>query len=310
MGIYEKRITMDYPRVLVVDAKKENLAEIRQTLAKLNVELYCAQTREQALQLIMQYNFAVILLDVEMPNTDVFETTRLIKNNQNVDMTPIILIATIDEQHHILEGYHCGAIDYLIKPIPPLILHKKIQFFVGLYHQKIKQTICDPLTKLPNRRFLEKELKRYIGFAVRNELKFAVFFIDIDDFKQINDSYGHDIGDAFLRHVADILSNTCRVEDFVTRLGGDEFVLIMSNIKNIADVENKANKLLKTLNIPFEFFDKTISGSVSIGISLYPDSAEDVDDLIRCADQAMYQSKQDGKNTMTRYNSACNFKMV
>jgi len=154
----------------------------------------------------------------------------------------------------------------------------------------------DPLTGLPNRRYFLSRLSHAINLAKRSNSKLAVLFIDLDEFKEINDTLGHNVGDELLTRVSERLKNTFRDSDTIARIGGDEFNILIENYKNIIDIELVLNKLLVDFEIPFICSQNEINITSSIGIALYPDDSTDSISLIKQADLAMYKSKGDGKN--------------
>jgi diguanylate cyclase (GGDEF)-like protein/PAS domain S-box-containing protein len=154
----------------------------------------------------------------------------------------------------------------------------------------------DALTGLPNRAFFQGIQRQLISQAKRNASQFALLFLDIDNFKKINDSHGHETGDQLLLAVSERLRAVTRKGDTVARLGGDEFVIFLNDITDQESVTRLANKLLDTIATPFLLHGLRIATSVSIGIALYPRDGEEGDDLLRKADQAMYQAKQSGRN--------------
>ena len=160
----------------------------------------------------------------------------------------------------------------------------------------------DTLTQLPNRLLFMDRLSQSIAQAHRHEQMFAVMFLDLDNFKQINDKLGHHVGDRLLDHVAKCLNGCIREGDTVARLGGDEFVLIILDVTNIEDCETVAKKILSTISGDFELAGKPHQITCSIGISLYPLHGEDADTLIIQADTAMYQVKMGGRNNYCLYN--------
>ena len=164
----------------------------------------------------------------------------------------------------------------------------------------------DALTKLPNRAALEMRLAKAISRADRENLNLAIFFIDLDNFKNINDSLGHDKGDQVLIEVAERLSNTIRTEDTLSRLGGDEFILLSENVENESAVYNLGNRLLASLNQPVTLGPSTIYINASIGISLYPHDGRTIQELIKNADMAMYKAKSEGKNKFVMYTHDMN----
>ncbi|OIP56970.1 MAG: hypothetical protein AUK54_00980, partial [Helicobacteraceae bacterium CG2_30_36_10] len=157
----------------------------------------------------------------------------------------------------------------------------------------------DSLTNLPNRRLFTNILEHAISVASRNKTKLAIIFLDLDDFKEVNDSLGHDIGDELLREVAKRLGSNLRSVDTFARIGGDEFYILVENMKQISEVENILQKVLNDFVNPFLCDDHTIHTSASIGISIYPDNGEDSVSLIKNADLAMYQSKKSGRNNFS-----------
>jgi diguanylate cyclase (GGDEF)-like protein len=159
----------------------------------------------------------------------------------------------------------------------------------------------DPLTELPNRLYLNDYLPRTLAQARRQRTGVAVMFIDLDGFKPVNDTYGHDAGDALLCAVAGRLRDAVRQSDLVARLGGDEFLVVLTDIESPADVERVAETLLRSMRAPIGWRGQTLSLAMSIGVSLFPEHGQSADELIRCADAAMYRAKLDGGNRCRVY---------
>jgi diguanylate cyclase (GGDEF)-like protein/PAS domain S-box-containing protein len=168
----------------------------------------------------------------------------------------------------------------------------------------------DALTKLPNRAALEHRLTKAIARANREHRLLAVFFIDLDNFKNINDSLGHDKGDQVLIEVAERLSATIRNEDTLSRLGGDEFILLSESIDNENSVYNLANRILASLVQPILLPPNTIYVNASIGIALFPDDGRTSQELIKNADMAMYKAKSEGKNKFVMFTREMNEKLL
>ncbi|WP_455757508.1 EAL domain-containing protein [Sulfurimonas sp.] len=155
----------------------------------------------------------------------------------------------------------------------------------------------DPLTKLPNRLLLSDRLSFAISHAKRSKKLVAVCMIDLDGFKAVNDTLGHDAGDALLIEVSKRMQKVVRIDDTVARLGGDEFVIILTDIEKNDDCAVTLYRLLNALSLPYVINDKEVNTvSASIGVSLYPDDKVDPDILLRHADVAMYKAKNSGKN--------------
>ena len=161
----------------------------------------------------------------------------------------------------------------------------------------------DYLTGLANRALFVDRLEQAISLAKRSNYKNAVLFLDLDGFKQINDLLGHDVGDLLLHDVAERLKKIIRNSDTVARVGGDEFTIILNNIGTDQDASRLAHNIIDDLSAPFYFKGHRCQVGGSIGIALFPDDGEDSTTLLKHADQAMYRSKQKGKNTYTRYST-------
>ncbi|MBW4518805.1 MAG: CHASE2 domain-containing protein [Scytolyngbya sp. HA4215-MV1] len=164
-----------------------------------------------------------------------------------------------------------------------------------------KNAYYDVLTGLPNRKAFYERLEQTLAWAQNQQKLIALLFLDLDGFKRINDTLGHDAGDLLLKNVAQRLTNCLRGSDTVARLGGDEFTIILSGIKDEQDAIRVAEKILSALSQSFQLGQHTIQVTTSIGISLYPFNGEEMDVLIKSADVAMYQAKERGKN---RYECA------
>ena len=153
----------------------------------------------------------------------------------------------------------------------------------------------DALTGLPNRRLLEDRLTQALASSQRNRKQTAVMFVDLDRFKNINDTLGHAAGDLVLKEVAERLVKQLRVVDTICRIGGDEFVVVLPEIKRASDAANVAAKILETVAQPFMVEERELHITPSIGISVFPDDGRDAESLIRNADAAMYHAKETGR---------------
>lgn len=161
----------------------------------------------------------------------------------------------------------------------------------------------DPLTSLPNRNVFTEHLEKAIQFAKRNREYAALLFMDLDGFKAINDTFGHEVGDKLLKAVCQRFRSLIRDVDTVARLGGDEFGLILSNLTDVRGAETVAEKLVKAIHEPFLIDGRSCEVGISIGISLYPTDGEGADSLLSKADDAMYEAKRSGKNTYRIYRA-------
>ncbi|MFM2347283.1 MAG: hypothetical protein RL654_2036 [Pseudomonadota bacterium] len=162
----------------------------------------------------------------------------------------------------------------------------------------------DPLTQLPNRRMVLDRLSQALAAAQRQQHRVGVLFIDLDNFKTVNDSLGHSCGDRLLRDVAARLAQRTRREDTLGRLGGDEFILVLEALRDQEDAAMVARELLQLLDRPFQIDGSEVWVQASIGISLYPEDGHEVEELLRDADAAMYQAKHAGRGTYRYYTEA------
>lgn len=171
------------------------------------------------------------------------------------------------------------------------------------YEEKLRyNAVTDYLTELPNRfRFFDR-LSIALAHAQRDHSRMAILMLDLDDFKNVNDTWGHSVGDRLLRNVSERLIHMFRKSDTIARWGGDEFVLLLPEIPNAEVAKYVAERILHSFNKPFEFDGLKITITASIGISVFPDDSQDADMLIRNADIAMYKAKDEGRNRFHQYN--------
>ena len=187
------------------------------------------------------------------------------------------------------------------------IEHKgKVTNFIGIskditqskeYENQMKQlAYYDVLTGLPNRTLFEQNLDIVINESKRYERRFGLVFLDLDDFKLVNDTYGHLVGDKLLQNIAKILTSSVRSSDSIARLGGDEFILIIKNLKNNLDIDKIVQKIISETSKTIYIDSYELNIGISIGVSVYPDDTKSSIELIKQADLAMYTSKKNGKN--------------
>ncbi len=186
-------------------------------------------------------------------------------------------------------------------------VYRRVALFSDITEKKKSEELIwqqanyDALTGLPNRRMVHDRLDLEIKKSHREEKPLALMFIDLDRFKEVNDTLGHEIGDELLKDAALRMSACVRESDTVGRLGGDEFTVIMGELEDIASVERVAAQILESLSSPFQLRDDKAYISASIGVTLYPDDAKDISTLLKNADQAMYAAKHEGRNRFHYY---------
>ena len=207
------------------------------------------------------------------------------------DFSTRVPVAGGDEIAQLGNGFNAMLAELERRDIAQRSAEAKLQF----------QALNDALTGLPNRRLLGDRLDRVLAVARRESRIVALLYIDLDGFKLVNDSLGHSIGDALLARVATRLQTRVRESDTLARLGGDEFTVVLGSLHAREEAALVANKLLEVLASPFSIEGHELTIGASIGISIFPDSAQDAADLMQQADSAMYASKRDGKNCATYF---------
>ena len=322
------------PKILVVDDTHANLVAMRRLLAQSGAQILEARSGNEALALCLDHQFALILLDVNMPDMDGFEVAALLGEAEQLRETPIIFVtAAYADDLNRLKGYRSGAVDYIAKPINDVILQSKVRVFLELYaaraelqltmaelgerNQQLTREIAerelieamvrhqashDMLTGLPNRMLFQDRLHVAIQRTQRHHGHFALACIDIDGFKNVNDTHGHAAGDALLQDIATRLSMHLRSNDTVARLGGDEFALILEDLEDPQLALQLCQKLCVALGEPYTLRVNGCSIEVHIGASIgiapyLPSDRHDADEqLVQAADHAMYEAKRGGKN--------------
>lgn len=197
--------------------------------------------------------------------------------------------------------YHAdGSIDSYLGSVNDISELKKAQL------QLENLAFYDPLTGLANRRLFKTRLEQLIKHAQEKDINIALLFLDLDNFKKVNDTLGHNYGDALLKEISTRLKNSVRDTDTVSRIGGDEFTILLNNITNHSDISHVAQKILTALQQPTIVGDQEIANTVSIGITLAPKDSGDINTLMKNADLAMYKAKDAGKNTYRFFSEEMN----
>ena len=299
-------------KILIVDDSKTNLAYLSATLTELNHTVLAASNGEQAIEQFKTNKPDLIILDVLMEGMDGFECARRIRSIDADEWIPIIFLSADVNDESIEKGINAGGDDYLTKPFSEVTLKAKIKAMQRIADMRKKiinmsqklavLSTTDPLTGLYNRLQFDIALKEKIAEADRYHNPVVLFFIDLDKFKPVNDTYGHHIGDQVLAIVAKRMRSSLRVNDFIARLGGDEFAVIINHFTDLSFIEHLADKILNAISEPYKFDNLTMSISASIGIAVYPQLASSMEELIKKADLAMYYVKHKTRNDKLIYS--------
>ena len=320
------------PKILIVDDTPANLFAMRKLLAQIDAELVTVTSGNEALALCLDQRFALILLDVNMPEMDGYEVAALLSNEPLNRDTPVIFVtAAFADDLNQLKGYRSGAVDYIAKPVNDAILLSKVKVFLELEtgRQQLAQALStleqrnqqlqveiaerrrieeqmrhqathDQLTGLPNRALFIETLDRFLSRAQRHEELFALLYVDIDGFKQVNDGYGHQAGDMLLQAFSLRLRSALRAEDVVARLGGDEFGVLLCKAADSGAIQQKCVDLCEILRAPYRLTSNgqafTAHVGASIGAAIAMQHGINRDSLVQAADNAMYEAKRSGKN--------------
>ena len=283
-------------RVLLIDRDRGEYTLIGQLLSSLGHDAYeltwCWQT-EHAIEAIFSDLHDVVLLDYQSdPAAGQAILAKAVQMNCPV---PIIVMTAEMDRNIDREAIRSGASDYLLKGrIDSQVLERTLRYAMERKIAEAKLARLahyDPLTNVPNRILFRDRLSRVLERARRGQQTVALFFIDLDGFKQVNDTLGHEAGDELIRTVAERLSHCMRKSDSVARIGGDEFTVILEDVDTTSDIVNVARKAIDVISRPVMLGGQQVFVGASIGIAVFPEAGEDVDSLLKHADMAMYQAK-------------------
>jgi diguanylate cyclase (GGDEF)-like protein len=323
---------MDQPHILIVDDQPDNIIILRARLEAGGYATSAAENGEEALAAVGALGSDIdrdalrlpdlILLDVRLPKIDGLEVARRIKQDKRLPFIPVIMQTALDASQDKILGFEAGADDYITKPINfpelevrirSLLRIKSLQTEVehrrqeleALNDQLVRIARTDALTGVENRRRLEERLEEMLDSSLRSGQPFSIMMCDLDRFKAVNDTYGHQAGDAVLAQVAQLLRLKVRANDRVGRYGGEEFLVIFAGA-TISSVLTPAERLRRAVEAyPFDAAGTMIHRTMSCGVASWPDpDTRDVRGLVRAADDALYQAKNNGRNCVVIWKGA------
>jgi diguanylate cyclase (GGDEF)-like protein len=286
-----------YPtKLLLIESDSLDAALIQDAVNSKNglFHLMWMSSLADGLAFLLTQPVDMILLEQALPNDhhlNVYQQVSRVAPNAMI----LLLIAT-DEKNLIAEAMKEGAQDYIAKNQLDAHWLSRLLHYVIERKNMLQVVQHDCLTGLPNRKLLAEHLGRAMKLAKRNKKQAALLFIDLDNFKQINDSLGHAIGDELLQSVARRFVKLVRVTDTVCRQGGDEFVILLTEIEKRDDAVQVAEKLIAAFALPHKVSGNQVCITLSIGVSVYPDDGRDVATAFDHADRAMYHAKSNGRN--------------
>jgi diguanylate cyclase (GGDEF)-like protein len=308
-------------RILIVDDHEDNVELLRARLEARGYETDTAADGQQALEHVRAAPPDLILLDVMMPKVDGIEVAKRVKSDSTLPFIPIIMQTALDSTESKVEGLDAGADDYITKPINFAELEARVRSLLriknlqeqveGQKHEleqlnerllRISQT--DGLTGLFNRRHIEQELGHMFDHSVRLGELLAVLMVDLDKFKSVNDTYGHQAGDEVLRQMSELLTRAVREIDRVGRYGGEEFMILLpgTSAEEAVTFGERARQAIEAHT--FTFPGGELHRTASFGVATFPHTRiHGCDDLVRAADDALYVAKESGRNRVVLFDS-------
>ncbi|MCC6207624.1 MAG: EAL domain-containing protein [Gammaproteobacteria bacterium] len=281
--------------ILVADDDRSTRFAFRNILEEEGYNVIEAENGAKAIELCKYRVPDLILMDAKMPIMDGFSACQQIRQIPESAHTPILIITGLDDEDSIERAFSVGATDYISKPVNFSVMRRRIAHLMHASRAERHMrhlAFSDTLTGLPNRARFTNHLNNLLEARRDSNAPLAIMFIDVDRFKLINDTLGHDAGDMLLKIVAERIHNCVRDDDLVARLGGDEFTVVLDNVGARDVLEAIARKISHSFTKPVAFLNQEIFVSVSIGISMFPGDATDLASLMKHADTAMFHAKR------------------
>ncbi len=294
------------------EADVHRLNELLNAAREGKYEITTTVTLKGGLAQLADNKFDVVITELNLPDADGINTITDIQEQDK--SVPIVVLSVQDSEELALQVVQQGAQDYLVKGQGDgLLICRAIEY--AIERKRNEQGLSylanyDSLTGLANRLLFRERLDRALIRADRNKTLVALLVIDLDRFKNINDTLGHDAGDQLLIEVAGRLEQCTREGDTIARLGGDEFTIIMEDVKAFEDAVKIVDKVLNRMKNSFDLFSREIYVSPSVGISMYPLDDTDAGHLLKNADSAMYSAKESGRNCYRFYTADMNKKLL
>jgi len=271
-------------------------------------EIEATDTLDKGIRLLKKNNYDIVLTDLSLPDADSHNAVAIIQEVNHA--IPVIVLSDQDSNEMALQVVQMGAQDYIVKGQGDgHLISRAIEY--SIERKRIEQGLIyisqhDGLTGLANRSLFRERFSRALIRAERNNTLVALLFIDLDRFKNINDTLGHDAGDQLLVEVGKRLKNCTREGDTIARLGGDEFTIVLEDLKNVDDSAKIAQKIIDVMHNPFDMEGYEVFVTPSIGITVFPVDAKNEHTLLKNADTAMYRAKEIGKNGFQFYTADMN----
>lgn len=307
-------------RVLVVDDDAGTRLLVSEVLRAAGHDVASAADGREGLRMALEHDAQLVVSDWLMPELDGIELCRALRGHRGGRRMYIILVTGQDDDQSLVQAFEAGADDYVAKPVRPHLLAARLRASerlirlqrdvdheqrenrrhlseLAVANRRLEQAaLSDPLTGLPNRRYATRRLQQIWAAARRENSTIACMLIDIDHFKRLNDTYGHQYGDAALCEVAEVLRKAARRDDEVCRIGGEEFLVVCSNsdVRAAAATAERLRAAVEAHRSSFQGIDSRLT--ISLGVAVCHAADAEPDDLLRVADDAVYAAKRDGRN--------------
>jgi diguanylate cyclase (GGDEF)-like protein len=296
-------------KILVADDSPVYRKLVEQSLSQDHCTVLSAKNGREAIDLFAEHQPGVVITDWTMPDLSGIELCQRIRRDFGEVYAYVILLTGNTDKEEVIEGLAAGADDYVTKPFHPGELQARVRVgrrMVDLHRQvqdKNRQleemALTDPLTGLPNRRAIDIWAIRQLSAAARHDFSIWVAMADLDHFKNINDTYGHDAGDIVLKSFAEVLKSNTRQSDICSRLGGEEFLLVLTHVE-----KENVTIPIERVRTQFEARRFTVAGKIfgttaSFGIARFNRAVSpNFSDLVNLADAALYSAKKKGRNRL------------
>ncbi len=319
---------MKKPSILIIDDEPDNFDVIEALLSKQNYQLYYVASGQEAIETLDTFQPDLILLDVMMPGMDGIEVCQRIKAMPRWEAVPIIVVTALTTKKDLAQCLAAGADDFISKPVNRLELSARVRSMLRIRQQYQRlatfntrleavvqhrtaqlQTIIlqDALTRLPSRAFLLQKLTEIVQAG---ESLFVVMSLDCDQFKLVNGSFGHAVGNQLLIAISNRLQEHLCPGNMLVRMGEDEFCFLLRQIENKTVLESFIQTVLRSFNAPFLVANCEIFMTVCIGVALSNDTGQQPEELLQDADTAMYQAKLRGKSSYQIFDRQMHLAMV
>ncbi len=296
-------------KILLID---DDPVQAKQIISKLSetYDAHVVDNQEQAFVVAKEGNYDVIIVSTLLADVDGLRLASHLKSMEETRNIPLLVLVDEDDKHVMLKALDMGISDYLVVPIDKnemavrvrtQIRRKRYQDALKAQYQKsVSMALTDGLTGLYNRHYLNAHLGNMVKYATKNGKNLALMIMDMDHFKVVNDTHGHDAGDMVLKQLADIITRTARSTDLTARFGGEEFVMLMPETDSVAALgaANRVREIVEATPFIINKDGKTINRTISIGVANLLEEGDSAEGLLKRADEALYIAKNNGRNNV------------